>query len=82
MYDGAFQLALESEVTRTARTHLGTDETLCGNCGTSKARHDRPQDWSTVIDWRTEQLCPSCVASYTDWSDWSYDASTRTYRHR
>jgi hypothetical protein len=48
---------------------------FCENCGT----HGGQPDWSVVIDWRTDYLCPKCVASF-DWSDWWHVGNL--YQHK
>jgi hypothetical protein len=59
--------------------------TLCGNCGRDYTLHDQAngKTWATVIDWRTDRLCPSCFASFT-WSDqdWLCDDMNRVYRRK
>jgi hypothetical protein len=59
--------------------HQFIDARMCANCGRKES--DGVIIEATVIDWRTDELCDGCIASF-DWSDWDYDATTRTYRHK
>ena len=43
-------------------------QTLCCNCGRTSAQAGCLLR-TRVIDWRTELMCDTCVASY-DWADW------------
>jgi hypothetical protein len=52
--------------------------TLCGNCGTTKPDN---ATWTVVIDWRRDELCGKCFASFT-WSelDWHKPSATLCVR--
>ena len=52
------------------------DNGFCDNCG--RHQGDR-HDWSVVIDWRTDYLCPKCIASF-DWSDWDHEGNVYTHK--
>jgi hypothetical protein len=73
---------VDHELSRTYREAYAQhiEPRRCANCGNTEESDGRIIR-TTVIDWRTDELCDPCVASY-DWSDWSYVASTRTYTHK
>lgn len=45
-------------------------ERRCANCGRLEVTAGTIR--TRVIDWRTDYMCASCVASF-DWSDWTFD---------